>query len=413
MSYKTALDNLLALEYFGMKLGLRNIEALLEFLGRPDRKLKTIHVAGTNGKGSVCATLAAYYQTKGLTTGLYTSPHLVDYRERIRINGEMIDEAYIEWFVERTWPKVQELNATFFEVTTALAFDFFASQDVDIAIIETGLGGKLDATNVLEKPLATVITSIGMDHMQHLGNSILEIAREKAGIFKQGVPAIVNVDRQVFDVFRTRCEALGITCIDASTFSLPGWTDRIRPQLQGEHQKQNLRTALVTLAALGELDESIATQAVANVASLAGLRARLESGQVHWKGKTIHRLLDVAHNEAAMLWIAEFLKSTGTRVILVAGFMSDKDVGAALKLLSSHVLHFYAVQPMGRRALASAELAAIGETVGLKATDGGAVIEGYRKALDSAQDGDTILVTGSHYLVGELLANEKRVDGVI
>jgi dihydrofolate synthase / folylpolyglutamate synthase len=405
VSYKAALDNLLALEFFGMKLGLRNIEELLEFLGRPDRKLKTIHVAGTNGKGSVCATLAAYYQTKGLKAGLYTSPHLVDYRERIKINGEMIDEAFIESFVERIWPTVQELNATFFEVTTALAFEYFASQKVDIAIIETGLGGRLDATNVLEKPLATIITSIGMDHMQQLGNTIEEIASEKAGIFKQGVPAIVNVDQEILPIFAEQSDKVGAKLTEVGRYKLPAWARAMSPALKGDHQRENLRTALVTLDVLGDLDKESVAWSLPGVEKLTGLRGRLEVEQITWKRKQLTRIIDVGHNEAAMRRIAEFLKSRGTEVILVAGFMKDKDITAALRLLAPFVSCFIAVEPNTKRATSSSELAAIADVLELKSIDGGTVMDGYHRALNVARDKDTILVTGSHYLVGELLAH--------
>jgi dihydrofolate synthase / folylpolyglutamate synthase len=413
VSYKAALDNLLALEFFGMKLGLRNIEELLEFLGRPDRKLKTIHVAGTNGKGSVCATLAAYYQTKGLKTGLYTSPHLIDYRERIKINGEMIDEAFIESFVERVWPKVQELNATFFEVTTALAFEYFASQKVEITIIETGLGGTLDATNVLEKPLASVITSIGMDHMQQLGDKIELIASEKAGIIKRDVPAIVNVQDNVKNIFLDKAERVGAKFVDASTYELPAWAIKLSPSLKGEHQRENLRTVLVTLDVLGDLDKETIGWTLPAVAKLTGLRGRLEVDSIDWKRKQLTRIIDVGHNEAAMRRIAEFLKGRGEEVILVAGFMKDKDVAAALRLLAPFVKCFVAVEPKTKRAMASDELAAMGEAIELQTINGGGVIDGYTRALNSAKDRDTILVTGSHYLVGELLANEKSGLGVV
>lgn len=413
MPYKAALDNLLALEFFGMKLGLRNIEDLLEHLGRPDRRFKTIHVAGTNGKGSVCATLAAYYQTKGLSTGLYTSPHLVDYRERIKINGEMIEEAFIESFVERVWPKVQDLNATFFEVTTALAFEYFASKGVDIAIIETGLGGRLDATNVLEKPLATVITSIGMDHMQQLGNTIENIASEKAGIFKPDVPAIVNVNSELLPIFQRVADGSSAKLIDASTYELPTWTMKQAPTLKGEHQRENLRTTLVTLEVLGDLEKETLAWALPAVEKLTGLRGRLEVQELSWKRKKLTRILDVGHNEAAIRRIAEFLRSRGQEVILVAGFMKDKDVTSALRLLAPFVSCFVAVAPDTKRAMPSQELAAIGEALELKSIDGGGVIDGYSKALNFSRDRDTILVAGSHYLIGELLANEKRLLGVV
>ncbi len=413
MSYKAALDNLLALEFFGMKLGLRNIEELLEFLGRPDRKLKTIHVAGTNGKGSVCATLAAYYQTKGIKTGLYASPHLIDYRERIRINGEMIDEAFIESFVERVWPKVQELNATFFEVTTALAFEYFASQQAGIAIIETGLGGRLDATNVIEKPLATVITSIAMDHMQQLGNTIHEIATEKAGILKSGVPAIVNVDEDLMQIFEQQSQVVGAKLVDVTNYELPAWTTKLTPTLKGEHQRENLRTTLVTLAVLGDLDQECIGWTLPSVQKLTALRGRLEVQQLSWKRKQLTRILDVGHNEAAMRRIAEFLRGQGSEVILVAGFMKDKDVTSALRLLAPFVSYFVAVKPNTKRAMPSEALTAIGDALELKCIDGGSVIEGYTRALNMAKDRETILVAGSHYLVGELLANEKIDLGVV
>lgn len=413
MSYKQALDDLLSLEYFGMKLGLRNIEELLEYLGNPERTFKAIHVAGTNGKGSVCATLAAYYQTKGLKTGLFTSPHLLDYRERIRIDGAMIPETAIEQFVEKCWPKVKELNATFFEVTTALAFDHFANEGVDIAIVETGLGGRLDATNVLEKPIATVVTSIGFDHMQQLGNTIEEIAAEKAGIAKPGVPLIVNVTPDLFPVFEKRCAEAGCSLIDVVTHQLPSWADDLTPEFAGEHQRKNLQTALVTLDTIGDLDEFTMGKTLGNVSALTGLRGRLEKQEIEFEGKRITRILDVGHNEAALREIARYLKALDEKVVLLAGFMKDKDVSSALNLLAPHVQQFIAVQPKTSRAMTSRELAAIGQENGIPSFDGGDVVSGSRQALLTVEEGSMLLVIGSHYLIGEILANEKSLSGVL
>ncbi|HEY6172625.1 MAG TPA: Mur ligase family protein, partial [Candidatus Kapabacteria bacterium] len=198
--YLDALDKLFALEFTGMKLGLENIGELLASLGNPQEQYPTIHVAGTNGKGSVSSMLAAALQANGYKTGLYTSPHLVNFTERIKVNGEEIPRDYVASFLEANWHKVEEVKATFFEVTTALMFKYFADKKVDIAVIETGLGGRLDGTNILRKPLATVITSIGLEHTQILGDTLELIAKEKAGIFKQGSPAIVNVAEQLHHV---------------------------------------------------------------------------------------------------------------------------------------------------------------------------------------------------------------------
>src|SRR5258708_7866597 len=184
-----------------MKLGLDNIRELLGILGNPQNKFDSVHIAGSNGKGSVSAMLAAAMQGNNYQTGLYTSPHLVDFRERIKINGEMIGEEYVASFLEKIWKDVERLHATFFEVTTAMAFSYFADAGVQIAIIETGLGGRLDATNILEKPLVTVITSISLEHTAQLGNTLEEIAVEKAGIMKTGVPAIVCVPKELKHIF--------------------------------------------------------------------------------------------------------------------------------------------------------------------------------------------------------------------
>ncbi len=247
--YQERLDALYKLEFFGMKLGLDNIRALLEELGHPERKFDSIHIAGTNGKGSVAAMLAAVHQVAGKRTGLYTSPHLVDFRERIRINGEMISQEEVANFLERIWPRVEELRATFFEVTTAMAFDHFARHKVEIAIIETGLGGRLDATNVLERPLATVITSIGHDHHAQLGPTLEDIAREKAGIFKPGVPAIVNCLPELESIFMNHAMVVGspitfVRNVKASLSENEVW----EPAFPGAHQIENLQTVRTTLS---------------------------------------------------------------------------------------------------------------------------------------------------------------------
>ncbi len=412
--YLDALEKLLALEFFGMKLGLANMHALLDHLGHPEEKFATIHVAGTNGKGSVSATLAAIFQSSGKKTALYTSPHLVDYRERIRVNGVMIPESAVENFVRANWNIITELKATFFEVTTALAFEYFASERVDIAIIETGLGGRLDATNVLTRPLATVVTSIGWDHMPQLGNTLEAIASEKAGIFKSNVPAIVWEENSLKNIFEEQAKKVG-----AELFFVPAQrVDTLRdlePSLLGAHQEQNFRTVLEVLNHLTERPtDSAIRNGVINVRELTGLRSRLE----HYShsvltDRSLQLFLDVGHNLDALVAVREYFLRAGIRPVVVAGFMRDKDVTSVLNEIKKFADEFIAVEAPTSRALPSDELAALASEVGLATQDGGEVLNGLRLAIAFAKPKTTILLTGSHYVVGEFLANESGIGTVV
>ncbi len=280
-----------------MKLGLENISALLKILDDPQEKYKTIHIAGTNGKGSTSAMIAAAFQSNGFTTGLYTSPHLVEFTERIKVNGDQIPREFVVTFLENIWDDVTRRKATFFEVTTALAFAYFAEMHCDVAVIETGLGGRLDATNVLTHPMATVVTSIGMDHQQYLGDTIEKIAFEKAGIMKHNVPAIINVQKELQRVFRNQAEKVNaeIIFVDES-MALP-----IEPPFEGEHQRSNLRTAMTTLAHCGvKLDLQRTIDGIRNTCSLTGLRGRLETIHIEdADNKNVTIIIDAAHNEQA------------------------------------------------------------------------------------------------------------------
>jgi dihydrofolate synthase/folylpolyglutamate synthase len=412
--YLDALQKLLALEFFGMKLGLANMHALLDHLGHPEAKFATIHVAGTNGKGSVSATLAAIFQSSGKKAGLYTSPHLVDYRERIRINGVMIPESFVEYFVRANWNIITELKATFFEVTTALAFEYFASERVDIAIIETGLGGRLDATNVLTHPLATVVTSIGWDHMTQLGNTLEAIAFEKAGIFKPNVPAIVWEENSLRSIFEEQAKKVGAQLF----FVPPERMDSLRdlePSLIGAHQRQNLGTVLEVLNHLPDRPSDAAIRnGVTNVRELTGLRSRLEQySHPLLTDRGLQLFLDVGHNLDALVAVREYFLAAGVRPIVVAGFMRDKDVMSVLNEIKKFADEFIAVEAPTSRALPSGELAALGTEAGLATQDGGEVMNGVRRAIASAKPNTTILLTGSHYVVGEFLANESGIGTVI
>ncbi len=414
--YQQKLQELYQLEFFGMKLGLQNITALLEFLGRPDRIYPTIHVAGTNGKGSVSSTLAAIFQAAGFKTGLYTSPHLIEFRERIKVSGEMMPQEFMIEFAERLWPKVEEIKATFFETTTAMAFEYFSSQKVDIAIIETGLGGRLDSTNVLEKPLATVVTSIGWDHMAQLGNTLELIAAEKAGIFKKDVPAVVHVQPQLKHAFRERAFEVGTNVLFVDEYQVPATLGGVRPSLRGEFQARNLRTVLAALSVLPmEFSPALIEEAVIRTNELTGLRGRLEAfatPQMRLNG--INMILEVGHNPDAIREVVNFVDMNGIRPIIVTGVMKDKDIPPMLQALRKISDRIITVQAHTHRAMDAQELKKLAIEAGFEATSAESVSAGVEEATAIAQPGDTILLVGSHYIVGEFLANlppEDRVWG--
>ncbi|MDP4236889.1 MAG: folylpolyglutamate synthase/dihydrofolate synthase family protein [Bacteroidota bacterium] len=404
-SYRKALDELLSLEFTGMKLGLDNIRELLAILGDPQNKFDSIHIAGSNGKGSVSSMLAAVMQSNGYKTGLYTSPHLVDFRERIRVNGELITEEYVTQFLERIWADVERLHATFFEVATALAFSYFADSGVRIAIIETGLGGRLDATNVLESPLAAVITSISLEHTAQLGNTLEAIAGEKAGIMKHGVPTIVNVRSDLKHIFTARAKELDSALVFADESLLPENYLAVKSPLAGKHQDENLRTVLATIKMLAlPTDDELTISGILAVQKITGMRARLEEyafPPVLAKGATL--LLDVAHNPDAFRYLKEYFTSQGIKPIVIAGFAKDKDISAILAEIKEFASLFVAVAANSHRAMPSAELGAMAESVGLKTSVSTTADQGVSAAIAQAKAGDVLLLTGSHFVVGDFL----------
>ena len=346
--YRAAVDALFARTAGGVKPGLERTEALLDAVGSPHRRLRAFHVAGTNGKGSVCATLDYLLRAHGYRVGRYTSPHLVDFRERILIDGRPIAEDDVTAWLRAQDALIAELGATFFEATTALAFDWFARKQVDVAVIETGLGGRLDSTNVLPRPLASVVTSIGLDHTELLGNTLEQIAAEKAGIFKAGAPAVVG-ERDPIVAQRLR-EIAGergaepILCVgvdwwvseievrdQGTTFAL-GATGESRVQrfatpLIGEHQGYNAALALATLLAAGPEW----TPSAADID--AGLRALRLPGRFQRVGRTI---FDVAHNPAGAAVLARTLEQSGLErpVTTLLAVLSDKDWKGMLRELA-------------------------------------------------------------------------------
>jgi len=422
-AYTDTLSYLYGLEYRGMKFGLRNIRALLRAAGNPQRDFPAIHIAGTNGKGSTSAFIASAFTEAGYRTGLYTSPHLVRFTERIRIDGREMEERRLVEYVRRMRPWVERHRATFFEATTCAAFLYFADEHVDIAVIETGLGGRLDATNVI-RPLVSAITNISLEHTDLLGTTVRMIAREKAGIIKPGVPAVTGAtDRAALDVLRARARACRTSLRQSArsvdvresrrSAEISMHTGRIRlggftPGLPGGHQVKNAALALCVLRTLLEtpggrgrfrgLTPRAIRRGFVRVRRNTGLRGRLES--LPGKRKI---LLDVAHNPAGMRTLVESLRR-GKRKNLIAvfGVMKDKAYGPMLSGLAEIAEPIITVAPPQKRALPAGELWRAGRALGLNVLPGGDVKAGLRKAARIAGK-RTLLVTGSHYVVGEAL----------
>ena len=423
-SYRETLRYLYALEYRGMKFGLRNIRTLVREAGHPERAFPSIHVAGTNGKGSTSAFIASAFIEAGYRTGLYTSPHLVRFTERIRINGKEIDGHRLVEYVRRLRPFIEKTRATFFEATTCVAFLYFADEKVDVAVIETGLGGRLDATNVL-RPLVSVITNVSLEHTEMLGKTVRAIAREKGGIIKPSVPVVTGAtDPAVLAVLRRRAALCGVRLRESSkTVSIirhargkavslasprlaPG---RFHPELAGEHQIRNVALALLTLDTLlgtspgrklsGALTSAVIRRAFERVVRNTGLRGRLEN--LGHRGRAI--LLDVAHNPAGIgTLVRELQERREENVVAVFGVMRDKDYSAMLLELAAVADRVIAVAPAQKRALPAGKLFRVGKDLGIRMVNGGSVASGIKKAVRSRNRGG-ILITGSHYVVGEAL----------
>jgi dihydrofolate synthase/folylpolyglutamate synthase len=410
------------------KPGLDTSLALDDYLGNPHTCYDTIHVAGTNGKGSVCHLLAAIFQSAGYKTGLYTSPHLTDYRERIRVNGEMIPKKYVVDFTEEHKAFFEPLQPSFFELTSAMAFDYFRHQGVDIAIIETGLGGRLDSTNIIT-PILSIITNISKDHTQLLGDTLGEIACEKAGIIKPGVPVVVAAmnDKIVADVFKKKAKEMNaplfhavranmITgesgfgrnkyCCDTADYG------QLSGQLTGFYQMANTRTLLCVLRVLTNLGKEIPGDAVRygfeHVTDLTGLQGRWQ--QVRSAPCTI---LDTGHNPGAWQFIKCQLSADSVfyrGLYIIIGFSDDKDIDSILREMPSFAIYRFTQASVGR-ALPASKLAAHARSVGLRGVICDTVEEALRQVMLTADEQDMIFIGGSNFVVAEALPlfNEKEL----
>ena len=392
------------------KEGLGGTLFLDEHFGHPHRSYRTIHVGGTNGKGSVCHTLAAILQAQGYRVGLYTSPHLVDFRERIRVNGKMISKKRVIEFVEDLKASLLEGRLeggySFFELATALAFKYFEEQKVDFAVIEVGLGGRLDCTNIIT-PILSVITNISFDHVLFLGDTLPKIASEKAGIIKPGIPVCIgeNVNPEVKAVFQNKADEVGapITFAEESPLQFPFGGSDFKPALTGLCQKKNTRTILTSVRLLRESGIEISEKAIergfAEVCTMTGLMGR-------WQilSKKPLTICDTAHNVGGLEYIFRHLASIPhQRLHLVIGMVSDKDVNTVLTLVPKDAICYF-TQASVNRAMPAEELTRRANAVGLQGTTYTNVASAYDTALSNASADDIIYIGGSTFVVADLLA---------
>jgi len=411
-----------------IKNDLHNTQLICSFLGNPENKFKTIHVAGTNGKGSTSHMLAAIFQKAGYKTGLYTSPHLYDFRERIKVNGEMCNKEFVTSFTNRVKPLIEEIEPSFFEITVGMAFEYFATENCDIAIIETGLGGRLDSTNVIQ-PILSLITNIGWDHMALLGNTLQAIASEKAGIIKKETPIVISESiaetNSVFlekaalenapiyfsedfielDAFENNWNTASFSFSQPLVHLLnsPLFNEKfaISCDLPGKYQAKNLKGVLVAsqlLADMGwKLNSSIIQKALLEIKTSTGFMGRWECIQ-----SSPRIILDVAHNEHGIKALLDQIATTPfDQLYIVTGMVKDKDVDSALSLLPKNA-NYYFTQSHLPRALASKELAEKATALGLKGEIYSDVNNALQTASTIATDKDLILVLGSVYLIAEI-----------
>ncbi len=385
------------------KPGLQTTHALDEHFGHPHRQYKTIHIAGTNGKGSCSHTIAAILQSQGYKVGLYTSPHLVDFRERIRVNGECLPEQYVIDFVEENRAFFEPLHPSFFELTTAMAFMYFAEQKVDYAVIEVGLGGRLDCTNIIT-PVLSVITNISFDHTQFLGNTLAEIAGEKAGIIKPHVPVVIGEyieeTRPVFEKVAGEHHSPIHFAQDEDTAM------EVDMELKGSYQERNRKTILAALKVLRQT-MTISDEAIRNgfehVCELTGLRGRWEK-----LGEAPLVICDTGHNLAGWKYLATQINDVDAQVKhIVFGMVDDKDVEHVLQLLRDKLknsVKYYWTQPSTKRAIPVEKLRNTALKYNLHGEMYHSVKEAYMAAEANAKNDDFVFVGGSSYVVADLLS---------
>ncbi|EJW94864.1 tetrahydrofolate synthase [gut metagenome] len=390
------------------KEGLENTLLLDEHFHHPHHSFRTIHVAGTNGKGSCSHTLAAILQSAGYRVGLYTSPHLVDFRERIRINGTPISEEEVIRFVDEERDFFEPLHPSFFELTTALAFHYFEKQKVDVAVIEVGLGGRLDCTNIITPDLC-IITNISLDHVQFLGHTLARIATEKAGIIKAHIPVVIGeTTPETRTVFQAKAHEVNAPIYWAEENDREDYAG-VEFELKGLYQQKNKRTILTALPLLKEagyrIDEQSVRQGFARVCELTGLMGRWQKLQT---APTV--ICDTGHNVGGIQYIVEQLKQQSYRKLhIVIGMVNDKDVSGVLSLLPKDATYYFTKASV-KRALPEGELAQLAAEQGLQGNCYPNVPEAFRAAQEKSLPEDFIFVGGSSFIVADLLAHRDALN---
>ncbi len=386
------------------KPGLENTLRLMAHVGNPHERLKAIHVAGTNGKGSTAHLIAAALQASGRKVGLFTSPHLLSLTERIRVNGQPIPEQTVAAFVTEHKAFLDELQPSFFETMTALGFWYFMQENVDIAVVEVGLGGRLDSTNVLT-PVLSVITNIGLDHTEFLGNTLTQIAKEKAGIIKPGVPVVIGESHpQTMNVFLAKAQECGSDIWFADQCEYLRRTRlKVAPacDLKGNYQEHNLQTAFVALRALTNYQLLITNKSIsdgfAHVCTMTGLRGR-------WEILREQPLVicDTGHNSHGLQYVARQLKElTNPHIWIVFGMVNDKDTDVVMRLMpDNHQFHYIFTRPNTQRARTAQEMLALWGKEGIAIEE---PQEAIHYALEHAAPEDAVFIGGSNYLVAEVL----------
>lgn len=425
MNYKETLEYLYnstpVFEHVGAsayKEGLQNTLALDEHFGHPHLKFRTIHIAGTNGKGSCSHTIASILQEAGYKVGLYTSPHLVDFRERIKVNNVCISEKEVVEFVESERDFFEPLHPSFFELTTAMAFQYFEKEHVDIAVIEVGLGGRLDCTNIIT-PILSIITNISFDHTQFLGDTLEKIAAEKAGIMKRGIPVVIGeYNDETKSIFEVRAKELDAPITFAQDSNRIMSSEAIENggrkyttadgnsfvgELGGDYQEKNTRTVLEACRILRDMgiinDEKHIYEGIKKVCSNTGLLGRWQ--KISEKPLTV---CDTGHNVAGWEYLSEQIKRQRCKTRrIIFGMVDDKDINSVMSLLPKDA-EYYFTQASCKRALNSLTVASIAESHGITGKSYNNVGEAYLQARKEADKEDFIFIGGSSYIVADLLA---------
>ena len=372
---------------------LSRMEAFCSHLNSPEKKIKTIHIAGTNGKGSTAHMIASVLQEAGYRVGLYTSPHLRDFRERIKINGAFIEKQYIVKFIKNNLNYFDLTSLSFFEMTVGLAFSYFFDKKVDYAVIEVGMGGRLDGTNLI-LPELSIITNIGFDHIQFLGNTLPEIANEKAGIIKPKTPLIIGeTHEKTKEVFIERAKMLNSQIIFADQQKFVGFSS----DLKGSYQKKNIQTASIALLRL-KIDPKIINSGLMKVIPNTGIQGR-------WQilANNPLTIADVAHNQEGLDYVIPQIKSQSyNKLHLVLGFVKDKVAEKLLRLFPENAI-FYFAAPNIPRALPIADLEKVSNNLNLNLKTFPTVAQAMLKAQSMAGSNDLIYVGGSTFVVAEIL----------